>query len=116
MQVNWMTRATTCPPASPLQQQPCPEPILPCLRSADPVINDAIDAYKAALEHDPSNAQAWAELARIQAYSSQMLRNDTERLGRMKESLQSADNAQELAPDDSTIRAIRAFVLRLVCL
>lgn len=76
-----------------------------------PVINDAIDAYKAALEHDPSNAQAWAELARIQAYSTQTLRNDTERLGRMKESLESADNAQKLAPDDSTIRAIRAFVL-----
>lgn len=76
-----------------------------------PVINDAIDAYKAALERDPSNAQAWAELARIQAYSTQTLRNDTERLARMKEALESADNASELAPDDSTVRAIRAFVL-----
>ena len=76
-----------------------------------PVINDAIDAYQAALEMDPQNAQAWAELARIQAYSSQALRNDTERLKRLEEALGSATNAVDLAPDDSTVRAIRAFVL-----
>ncbi len=75
------------------------------------VINDAIDAYQAALQADPNNAQAWAELARIQAYSSQTLRNDTERLVRLQEALESADTAVELAPDDSTVRAIRAFVL-----
>jgi tetratricopeptide (TPR) repeat protein len=75
------------------------------------VINDAIDAYQAALKLDPNNAQAWAELARIQTYSSSMLRNDTERLARLKEAKQSADQAVQLAPDDSTIRAIRAFVL-----
>lgn len=80
-------------------------------RPGEPVINDAIDAYQAALALDPNNAQAWAQLARIQAYSSQTLRNDTERLLRMKEALESADNAAELAPDDSTVRAIRAFVL-----
>ncbi len=76
-----------------------------------PVINDAIDAYQAALKADPNNAQAWAELARIQAYSSQTLRNDTERLARLKEAQKSADTAIALAPDDSTVRAIRAFVL-----
>jgi tetratricopeptide (TPR) repeat protein len=76
-----------------------------------PVINDAIDAYRAALEADPNNGQAWAELARIQAYSSQTLRNDTEKLTRLEEALESAENAVSLAPDDSTVRAIRAFVL-----
>jgi tetratricopeptide (TPR) repeat protein len=76
-----------------------------------PKINDAIDAYKAALAEDPSNASAWAELGRIQTYSSNMLRNDTERLARLKEAQASADKAVELAPDDSTVRAIRAFVL-----
>jgi tetratricopeptide (TPR) repeat protein len=76
-----------------------------------PVVNDAIDAYKAALQADPQNAQAWAELARIQAYSSSMLRNDSERLVRLQEALKSADKGVELAPDDSTIHAIRAFVL-----
>jgi tetratricopeptide (TPR) repeat protein len=76
-----------------------------------PPINDAIEAYQAALNEDPTNAQAWAELARIQAYSSAMLRNDTERLKRLEEALSSADKGAALAPDDSTIHAVRAFVL-----
>lgn len=76
-----------------------------------PAINDAIEAYQAALAGDPENARAWAELARIQAYSSSMLRNDTERRTRLEEAKASADRAIELAPDDSAIRAIRAFVL-----
>jgi tetratricopeptide (TPR) repeat protein len=75
------------------------------------VINDAIDAYKAALVGDPQNARAWSDLARIQTYSSSMLRNDTERLARLEEAKASADRAIEIAPDDSSIRAIRAFVL-----
>jgi tetratricopeptide (TPR) repeat protein len=78
---------------------------------AVPKINDAIDAYRAALEGDPDNAQAWAELARIQAYSSNMLRNDADKLKRLEEAKASADRAIALAPDDSTVRAIRAFVL-----
>jgi tetratricopeptide (TPR) repeat protein len=76
-----------------------------------PAINDSIDAYQAALRGDPLNASAWAELARIQTHSSSMLRNDTEKLKRLNEAKASADRAIELAPDDSTIRAIRAFVL-----
>jgi tetratricopeptide (TPR) repeat protein len=76
-----------------------------------PKINDAIDAYKAALAEDPSNASAWSDLARIQTYSSNMLRNDTERRVRLEEAKASATKAVELAPDDSTVRAIRAFVL-----
>lgn len=74
-------------------------------------INDAIDAYKAALEQDPENAQAWAELARIQAYSSSLLRNDNERRARLDEARDSANQAVELDPDESTYHAIRAFVL-----
>jgi len=76
-----------------------------------PAINDAIDAYKAALAEDTANASAWAEMARIQAYSSNMLRSDTEKLVRLEEAKASADKAVELAPDDSSVRAIRAFVL-----
>jgi tetratricopeptide (TPR) repeat protein len=75
------------------------------------VISDAIGAYKAALVGDPTNAKAWSDLARIQAYSSNMLRNDTERLARLTEARASADKAIALSPDDSSIRAIRAFVL-----
>jgi tetratricopeptide (TPR) repeat protein len=76
-----------------------------------PRINDAIDAYLVALDGDPNNSRAWAELARIQAYSSNMLRNDSERLQRLTEARASADRAVELAPDESTYHAIRAFVL-----
>ncbi|HLA97364.1 MAG TPA: tetratricopeptide repeat protein [Anaerolineales bacterium] len=72
---------------------------------------DAIDTYQRALEIDPSNAQAWAEKARIQTYSITMLSNDAQRRERLREALESIDRAVELNPDDSTIHAIRAFVL-----
>jgi len=76
-----------------------------------PAINDAIEAYQAALAGDPNNARAWAELARIQVYSSSLLRNDSERLARLEEALKSANRAVELEPDESTHHAIRAFAL-----
>ena len=72
---------------------------------------DAIDTYQRALALDEGNARIWGELARIQAYSSSMLRNDMERKTRLDEALTSADRAVALAPDDSTVHAVRAFVL-----
>lgn len=71
----------------------------------------AITAYQEGTKVDPNNAEALAELARIQAYSSRLLSNDTDRLTRLTEALQSADQAKALAPDDSNALAIRAFVL-----
>ncbi len=81
------------------------------LISNQPAVNDAIEAYQAALAGDPNNAEAWAELARIQVYSSSLLRNDAERMARLEEALQSANRAVELAPDESNNHAIRAFAL-----
>jgi len=72
---------------------------------------DAIDTYQRALEIDPHNALAWAELARIQTYSITMLSNDAERLTRLQEALESINKAIEIDPENGTIRAIRAFVL-----
>ncbi len=72
---------------------------------------DAIDTYQRALKIDPKNAIAWARLARIQTYSSSLLSNDTDRLRRLEEAVVSINKAIEISPDDSTIRAIRAFVL-----
>ena len=72
---------------------------------------DAITAYQEATKVDPNNAEALAELARIQTYSSRLLSNDTYRLTRLTEALQSADQAKALAPDDSNVLAIRSFVL-----
>lgn len=72
---------------------------------------DAIDTYKQAVEVDPTNADAWAKLARIQTYSSSLLSNDNSRLERLEEAYQSINKAVELNPDNSTVHAIRAFVL-----
>ena len=50
-------------------------------------------------------------MARIQSYSSSLMRNDTERRERLEDARNSANTAVELDPDNSTYRAIRAFVL-----
>ena len=72
---------------------------------------DAIGAYQLALQVDPENAQVWAELARIQTYSTSLVSTDQQRLARLEEALVSIERAVELAPDDSTVFAIYAFVL-----
>jgi tetratricopeptide (TPR) repeat protein len=71
----------------------------------------AITAYEEAVHVNPNDAKTWAELARIQAYSSAFLITDDEKRNRLLEALESANKAVELAPEDSTVRAIRAFVL-----
>lgn len=76
-----------------------------------PANPDAIDTYERALQLDPGNAQAWAEKARIETYSINMLSSDAERRARLKEALDSINRAVEINPDDSTVHAIRAFVL-----
>ena len=78
----------------------------------DPASNqDAIGAYQQALQIDPNNASVWAELARIQIYSSSTLSTDQQRLDRLQEALNSVERGVALAPDDSTVAAIYAFVL-----
>ena len=83
-----------------------PDPAAPA-----PPRYDAIDTYQRALQINPDDAQAWAEKARIETYSTTMLSNDPERLKRLDQALESINRAVELAPEDSTVHAIRAFVL-----
>ncbi len=71
----------------------------------------AIAAYEEATRMDPENAQLWAELARIQTYSSSLLSTDTERFERMKEALNSIDRTIALSPDDANVLATRSLVL-----
>jgi tetratricopeptide (TPR) repeat protein len=71
----------------------------------------AISSYQEAVKVDPNNAGVFSELARIQTYSSRLLSNDTDRLARLNDALQSADQAKALAPEDANVLAIRAFVL-----
>lgn len=71
----------------------------------------AIAAYKKATALDPDAAELWTELARIQTYSSALMTTDAERSERLQEALESIDRAKELAPTDSQVLAVRAFVL-----
>ena len=71
----------------------------------------AILAYQEALRLNPNDAQTWAKLARIQTYSSAFLITNDEKKARLREALDSATKAVGLAPEDSMVRAIRAFTL-----
>lgn len=74
-------------------------------------LNASIAAYQKAIEVDPTDAQALASLARIQTYSSTLMTTDETRAKALKDALKSIDQAKALAPDDSTVAAVRAFVL-----
>lgn len=74
-------------------------------------LDAAIIAYQEAGLVDPNNAEVWAKLARIQAYSSALLTTDDQQRTRLQEALVSIEKAVELAPDDSLTHAIHAFVL-----
>jgi tetratricopeptide (TPR) repeat protein len=77
----------------------------------DPEGKDAIDAYYDVLELHPENAQVRAELARLLTYSSALLSTTEERTQRLALARQEIQQAAALAPDDSTVQAIRALVL-----
>ena len=74
-------------------------------------LDAAIRAYQEALELNPNDAQTWAKLARIQTYSSSFLITNDDKEARLEQALESATKATELAPEDSTAHAIRAFAL-----
>ncbi len=59
---------------------------------------DAIGAYQQALAIDPTNALVWAELARIQTYSSSTLSTDQQRLDRLQEALASVEKGLSSPP------------------
>ena len=70
----------------------------------------AIQAYQDALAVNVDDYIGWTELARIQTYSSSLLTQERQRV-RLAEALASIDKAVELAPEDSSAHAVRAFVL-----
>ncbi len=74
-------------------------------------LEEAIKAYQQAVKDDPNNAQLWSEMARIQAYSSTTKATDEEKRNILTDAMTSIDTAKRIAPDDSTVHAIRAFVL-----
>jgi len=74
-------------------------------------LDAAIEAYKMAARLDPRNGSLWAELARVQVYSSALLPTDEQKFVRRQEALASADKAVEVAPEDPRTHAVRAFAL-----
>jgi tetratricopeptide (TPR) repeat protein len=74
-------------------------------------IDGAIAAYQEAVQIDPTNGKVWAELARVQTYSSSLLSTDAERFERMQAARNSVDQAVAAQPDDADVYAIRALVM-----
>jgi tetratricopeptide (TPR) repeat protein len=74
-------------------------------------LDAAIAAFRRATVLNPEDPELFAELARIQTYSSAMMTTDAERSQRLQEAMDSIDRAKELAPTSSQVLAIRAFVM-----
>jgi tetratricopeptide (TPR) repeat protein len=71
---------------------------------------DAIEAYQRAIELEPENALNRAELARLLTYSSSLLPTQEEKIERMILARDEIDLASEMAPNNSTVNAIKALV------
>ncbi len=71
----------------------------------------AITAYREAAKVDPNNARVWADLSRIQTYSTALLVKQDDILARLDEAIASAENAVKINPDDSYAHAVHAFSL-----
>ena len=59
---------------------------------------------------DPGDGRMWADLARIQTYSSALQTTADDRRARLAAARESAERAVEANPEDSTAAAIRALV------
>lgn len=73
-------------------------------------IPEAVVAYEEALEGDPENVQALADLARLQVYSSRMMTGEVGYQA-LLEAYDSITRAVELDPENSYVQAIYALTL-----
>ena len=71
----------------------------------------AIEAYRSAIQLAPNEGDLYAELARIQVYSSASLSTDDQKRQRLEEALATINAGVEVADEDSNVHAIKAFVL-----
>ena len=74
-------------------------------------LEKAIDAYKSAVMVNPNDPALWAELARIQVYSTSQFTTDQEKKARLEEAFQSVDEGFKVAPENSQLFAVKAFAL-----
>jgi len=74
-------------------------------------LNAAITAYNEAVRVDPNNAEVWAQLSRVQTYSTALLVQCQDVLTRLDEAITSAEKAIDLNPDSSYAHAVYSFAL-----
>lgn len=74
-------------------------------------LDAAIQAYREAAVIDPDNAEVWAQLSRVQTYSTALIVKREDLLARLDEAIASAEKAVELDPDSSYAHAVHAFAL-----
>jgi tetratricopeptide (TPR) repeat protein len=74
-------------------------------------LGGAITAYQQAVKVEPNNSHAWAELSRIQTYSSSLLSTNEERYDRLTQARESIEQATAIDPDNAEVQAVRSFVL-----
>jgi tetratricopeptide (TPR) repeat protein len=70
----------------------------------------AIRAYEAGIAVDPSNAELWAMLARVQTYNSFLLTTQEERRQTLELARANVDQGIEANPDNALAHSIRALV------
>jgi len=73
-------------------------------------LEDAIGSFQAAVSLNPDDSGLWAELARIQTYSSELQPTFEKRSQRLADARASIDKAVELNPEDAIAYAIRILV------
>lgn len=74
-------------------------------------LGGAITAYQQAVKVEPNNSHAWAELSRIQTYSSSLLSTNEDRYDRLTQARESIEQATVIDPDNAEVQAVRSFVL-----
>lgn len=74
-------------------------------------LDAAILAFTEAANLEGDNALLWADLARVQAYSSRLLSSDQARLERLQQALASVEQAVSIDPESTHVVAVYAFVL-----
>jgi tetratricopeptide (TPR) repeat protein len=72
-------------------------------------LEKAIGAYKNALKVDPNNPELWAELARIQVYSTTQITTDSGKRDRLNEAFASIDSGLAISSDFSMLYAVKAL-------
>ena len=74
-------------------------------------LGKAIDAYRDAVKVQPNDPDLWAELARIQVYSTSQFTTDQEKKTRLEEAFTSIETGLAVDPESSQLYAVQALAL-----